>query len=233
MKICIYFIKTKNINNTLTKNGLNQNYSSVNQDRNRSKSISQHKINKNMTQISRKNKIKKEIKINHLNTLNYQNGNNNSKLNLNTILKKDSYSKEKQRTVFKNKIKNKYNIISNKNSNIFNKTINGQCLTARTKIENINGKELFLNHKKINTYGIKKMVTESLLNMHRLKEPIKEKKKKNIYINGSIIKGLNNKNSSTRSRNICIKIFFLKMIQILKKVLICKKNYILNLEIVK
>ena len=94
-----------------------------------------------MTQISRKNKIKKEIKINHLNILNYQNGNNNSKLNLNTILKKDSYSKEKQRTVFKNKIKNKYNIISNKNSNIFNKTINGQCLTARTKIKNINGKE--------------------------------------------------------------------------------------------
>ena len=201
-----YFIKTKNINNnTLTKNGLNQNYSSINQDSNRSKSISQQKINKNMTQISRKNKIKKEIKINHLNILNYQNGNNNSKLNLNTILKKDSYSKEKQRTVFKNKIKNKYNIISNKNSNIFNKTINGQCLTARTKIKNINGKELFMESKKINSYGIKKMVTESLLNIHRLQEPIKDKKKKNIYINGSIIKGLNNKTSSTRSRNSCNK----------------------------
>ena len=164
-----------------------------------------------MTQVSRKKKIKKEIKINHLNTLNYQNiNNNNSKLNLNIILKKDSYSKEKQRTVFKNKIKIKYNIICNKNNNIFNKTINGQCLTARTKIKNVNGKELFMESKKINSYGIKKMVTESLLNIHRLKEPIKDKKKKKIYINGSIIKGLNNKNSTTRSRNSCNKDIFFK-----------------------
>ena len=205
-----YFIKTKNIYNNLSKNGLNQNYSSINQDSNRSKSISQKKINKNLTQVSRKNKIKKEIKINHLNTLNYQNVNNNFNLNLNSILKKESYSKEKQRTVFKNKIKNKYKIICNKNSNIFNKTINGQCLTSRTKIKNINGKELFMESKKINSHGIKKMVTESLLNIHRLKEPIKDKKRKNIYINGSIIKGLNNRNSNTRSRNSCNKDIFSK-----------------------
>ena len=204
-----YFIKTRNINNTLSKNGLNQNYSSINQDSNRSKSISQNKINKNMTQVSKKNKIKKEIKINHLNTLNYQNINNNSKLNLNTILKKDSYSKEKQRTVFKYKLKNKYNIICNKNSYIFNKTINGKSLTTRAKIKNVNGKELFMESKKINSYGIKKMVTESLLNIHKLKEPIKDKKKKNIYINGSILKGINNKDK-IRSRNICNKEIFFK-----------------------
>ena len=176
-----FFIKTKNFN-TLIKNGIGHKYqtsSSINQDSNRSKSISKHKINENMTQkISLINKGKKEKSMFNLNTLNHQKINSNSKLNLNIILKKESYIKEKQRTVFKNKIKPKYHIICNKNNNIFNKTINGQCLTSRTKLKNVNGKELFQESKKVNSNGIRKMVTESLLNIHKLKEPLKDKKKK-------------------------------------------------------
>ena len=170
-----FFIKTKNFN-TLIKNGIGHKYqtsSSINQDSNRSKSISKHKINENMTQkISLINKGKKEKSMFNLNTLNHQKINSNSKLNLNIILKKESYIKEKQRTVFKNKIKPKYHIICNKNNNIFNKTINGQCLTSRTKLKNVNGKELFQESKKVNSNGIRKMVTESLLNIHKLKEPL-------------------------------------------------------------
>ena len=51
------------------------------------------------------------IELNTLNSLNHQKVNAESKFNLNTILKKDNNSKEKQKTVFKNKIKPKYNII--------------------------------------------------------------------------------------------------------------------------
>ena len=193
-----YFIKTKNFN-TLTKNNIGHKYQtscSINQESNRSKSISQHKINKNMTQkISMRNKTKKEKSMIHLNTLNHLKINNTSKLNLNTILKKESFSKEKQKTVFKNKIKTKYNIICNKNNNIFNKTMNGQCLTSRAKIKNVNGNELFMESKKVNSNGIRQMVTESLLNIHKFKEPIKDKRKKNIYINQKI-KGFINNNKS-------------------------------------
>ena len=213
-----YFIKT-NYFNTFIKNGIGHKYqtsSSINQDSNRSKSksksISQNNIKKNKTQrISLRNKTKKEKSMIHLNTINHQKinnytNNNSSKLNLNIILKKDSYSKEKQRTVFKNKIKPKYNIVFNKNNNIFNKTINGQCLTSRTKIKNVNGKELFMESKKSNKSGIKKMVTESLLNIHRIKEPFKEKKK-NKWIKGRIINSIkiNNKSRNNRNNNIYFK----------------------------
>ena len=205
-----FFIKTKNFN-TLIKNGIGHKYqtsSSINQDSNRSKSISKHKINENMTQkISLINKGKKEKSMFNLNTLNHQKINSNSKLNLNIILKKESYIKEKQRTVFKNKIKPKYHIICNKNNNIFNKTINGQCLTSRTKLKNVNGKELFQESKKVNSNGIRKMVTESLLNIHKLKEPLKDKKKKTIYVNGRIIKGIkiNNKSRNNKRKEIYFK----------------------------
>ena len=217
-----YFIKTKYFN-TIIKNGIGHKYqtsSSINQDSNRSKSksksksksISQHKIKKNMTQrITLRNKAKKEKSMIHLNTINHPKinnyiNNNNSKLNLNIILKKDSYTKEKQKTVFKNKIKPKYNIICNKNNNIFNKTINGQCLTSRAKIKNVNGKELFMDSKKSSKNGIKKMVTESLLNIHKIKDSFKEKKK-NKYIKGRIINSIkiNNKSRNNRNNNIYFK----------------------------
>ena len=83
-----------------------------------------------------------------MNSLNQQKINNNiSKLNLNTILKKDGNSKEKKRTVFKNTIKKKFSIILNKNQNMFNKTI----FTQRTK----NGKDFFIESK-IKKKGIRK-----------------------------------------------------------------------------
>ena len=89
-----YFIKTRIINNRIRC----QNSCSINQESNmsRSKSISQQKIKKNLTQrINIRNKNKRE-KINFSNTINIMNSlnqqkinNNISKLNLNTILKKD------------------------------------------------------------------------------------------------------------------------------------------------
>ena len=144
-----YFIKTKIINNGIKY----QNSYSINQDsnRSRSKSISQQKMKKNLTQrINIRNKTKKEKSnisntLNTISSINHQKINNNiSKLNLNTILKKEGNSKEKKRTVFKNQIKTKFSIILNKNHNIFNKTI----LTSRNKNKNMNGKELFLDNKK-------------------------------------------------------------------------------------
>ena len=208
-----YFMKAKNF---MAKNNMIHKYqtsSSINQDSIRSKSISRNKIKKKLTQkISYRNKTKKEKSMIHLSTLNHQKNNNTSKINLNTILKKDSFSKDKQqRTVFKNKIKPKYNIIcnKNKNNNLFNKTINGQCLTSRTKNKkNINGKELFMESKNINSNGIRKMVTESLLNIHKYKEQSKDKdkNKKNIFMNGGIIKCYNNSiNKKSRNKEILFK----------------------------
>ena len=209
-----YFIKTKNFN-TFIKNGIGHKYqtsNSINQDsyRSKSKSISQHKIKKNLTQrTTLRNNTKKEKSMAHLNIINHQKINyinNNSKLNLNMILKKDSFAKEKQRTVFKNKIKSKYNIIYNKNNTIFNKTINGQCLSSRNKLKDLNGKELFMESKKSNKTGIKKMVTESLLNIHKIKDLLKEKKKNNC-IKGRIKNSIkiNNKSRNNKNNNIYFK----------------------------
>ena len=199
-----YFLKSKNFNNTLTKNSVGHKFqtsTSINQESNRSGSIS-HQKNNNMSQkISMRNNAKKEksmIELNTLNSLNHQKVNTASKFNLNTILKKDNNSKEKQKTVFKNKIKPKYNIICNSNNNFFNKTINGRCHTSRTKIKNINGQELFMESKKIKSNGIKKMVTESLLNIHRTKDPSLEKRK-NTNINSRVIKALNNKSKYNKN----------------------------------
>ena len=209
-----YFIKTKNFN-TFIKNGIGHKYqtsNSINQDsyRSKSKSISQHKIKKNLTQrTTLRNNTKKEKSMAHLNIISHQKINyinNNSKLNLNMILKKDSFAKEKQRTVFKNKIKSKYNIIYNKNNTIFNKTINGQCLSSRNKLKDLNGKELFMESKKSNKTGIKKMVTESLLNIHKIKDLLKEKKKNNC-IKGRIKNSIkiNNKSRNNKNNNIYFK----------------------------
>ena len=191
-----YFIKTKIINNSIKY----QNSLSINQDSNnisRSKSISQQKMKKNLTQrinIRNRNKKEKSVSntINAISSINHQRLNNNiSKLNLNTILKKEN-SKEKKRTVFKNQIKTKFSIILNKNHNLFNKTI----LTSRTKNKNMNGKELFLESKK-KKKGIRKMVTESLLNIHTNKN---KERKKNICLNNKIMRTLNNKSKINKSK---------------------------------
>ena len=204
-----YFIKTKNINNKVMKY---QTSYSINQDsnRNKSKTIKKKKMIKNMTQrinIRNKDKIKKErnnisSNLNTLNSYNPQKNGNNSKINLNIILKKDGNSKEKKRTVFKNKIKTKYNIIINKNNNLFNKTINNQYISS--KIKNISGKELFIEPKKKKS-SIRKMVTESLLNIHKYKDFTKynneRKKNMNILINNKIIRTLNNKSKNNKSKD--------------------------------
>ena len=196
-----YFIKTKIINNGIKY----QNSYSINQDsnRSRSKSISQQKMKKNLTQrINIRNKNKKEKSnisntLNTISSINHQKINNNiSKLNLNTILKKEGNSKEKKRTVFKNQIKTKISIILNKNNNIFNKTI----LTSRNKNKNMNGKELFLDNKKKKKV-IRKMVTESLLNIHKQKENNKDKRKNmNISLNNKVKRTLNNISKNSKSK---------------------------------
>jgi len=202
-----YFLKSKNFNSTLTKNSVGNKFqtsSSINQESNRSGSISHHKNNYMTQKLSIRNITKKEksmMELNTLNSLNHQKVNTSSKFNLNTILKKDNNSKEKQKTVFKNKIKPKYNIICNSNNNFFNKTINGRCHTSRTKIKNIDGQELFMESKKIKSNGIKKMVTESLLNMHKTKDPSLEKRK-SININSRIIKAINNKGKHNKSSRV-------------------------------
>ena len=196
-----YFIKTKIINNGIKY----QNSYSINQDsnRSRSKSISQQKMKKNLTQrINIRNKTKKEKSnisntLNTISSINHQKINNNiSKLNLNTIIKKEGNSKEKKRTVFKNQIKTKFSIILNKNHNIFNKTI----LTSRNKNKNMNGKELFLDNKKKKKV-IRKMVTESLLNIHKQKENNKDKRKNmNICLNNKVMRTLNNISQNSKSK---------------------------------
>ena len=198
-----YFIKTKIINNGIRF----QNSCSINQESNmsRSKSISQQKIKKNLTQrINIRNTNNKKEKNNFSNTisimnpLNQQKINKNiSKLNLNTILKKEGNSKEKKRTVFKNQIKKKFSIILNKNQNMFNKTI----FTQRTK----NGKDFFIESK-IKKKGIRKMVTESLLNIHKYKDYNKERKKNlNTYMNNKVMRTLNNKNKNNKSKDFFFK----------------------------
>jgi hypothetical protein len=198
-----YFIKTKIINNRFKY----QNSYSSNKETNlsKSKSISQQKIKKNSTnRTNKRNRNKNERNnisntFNTINSINQQKTNNNiSKLNLNTILRKEGNSKEKKRTVFKNKIKTKFSIILNKNQNLFNKTI----LTSRTK----NGKELFLESKK-KKKGIRKIVTESLLNIHKYKDGNKERKKNlNLYMNNNkVIKTLNNKSKNNKSKETFLK----------------------------
>ena len=197
-----YFIKTKIINNGIKC----QNSYSINQESNinRSKSISQQKMKKNMTQrINIRNKNKKERnnishQLNTINPINKRKMNNNiSKLNLNTILKKEGNSKEKKRTVFKNKIKTKFSIILNKNQNVFNKTI----FTSRTK----KGKEQ-LNESKKKKKGIREMVTESLINIHKNKDINKERKRNiNLYMNNKVIRTLNNNIKNNKRKECFIK----------------------------
>ena len=202
-----YFLKSKNFRSPMVENNSGYKFHinrSINQDSNISRSISHHK-RYNMTQkISMKNKRKKEksmMDLNTLNTLNHQKMNTEIKFNLNKILKKENNSRDKQKTVLKNKIKPKYNIICNSNNNFnncFNKTINGRCHTSRSKIKNINGQELFMESRKIKSNGIKKMVTESLLNIHKFKVPSLENKR-NINVNGRVIRALKSKSKHNQN----------------------------------
>jgi hypothetical protein len=155
-------------------------------------------MKKNLTQ--RRNITNRNIKeksnisntINAISSINNQRMNNNiSKLNLNAILKKEN-SKEKKRTVFKNQIKTKFSVILNKNHNYFNKTI----LTSRNKNKNMNGKDLFLETIK-KKKGIRKIFTESLLNINTNKN---KERKKNICLNNKIMRTLNNKSKVNKSK---------------------------------
>ena len=62
----------------------------------------------------------------------------------------------------------------------------------------MNGQELFMESKKIKSNGIKKMVTESLLNIHKTKEPSLEKRK-NTNINNRVMKTLINKSKHNKN----------------------------------
>ena len=55
-----------------------------------------------------------------------------------------------------------------------------------------------MESKKIKSKGIKKMVTESLLNIHKFKDPSLEKRK-TTNINSRIIKNLNNKSKQNKN----------------------------------
>ena len=207
-----YFIKSKNIckNKTFSINSISQKFhtnSSINQDSNKSKSISNSKIKKNMApQTLSRNKINKKKKekeksMMQLNTFNFQKLNNSSKVNLNTILKKDSHTKDKHRTVFKNKVKSKYNITYN---NIISKTINKRNSSFKKK-KGTNGKELFVETKRHNCYGIKKMVVDSLLNIHKLTDNHDNKKKS--LITSRVIKGLQARKKINKNKELFNKLF--------------------------
>ena len=80
---------------------------------------------------------------------------------------------------------------------MFNKTI----FTQRTK----NGKDFFIESK-IKKKGIRKMVTESLLNIHKYKDYNKERKKNlNTYMNNKVMRTLNNKNKNNKSKDFFFK----------------------------
>jgi len=204
-----YFIKSKNIYSTLNRNNISQKFhtnNSLNQDSSKSKSLSHNKNKKNKVQksLSRKNesKRKKERSMIEMNTLNFQKLNNSSKINLNTILKKEFH---KQRTVFKNRTKSKYNITYHKNNNLFSQTINKRSFSFRRK--NPHGKELFLEIKRSipNSNGIKKIGATSLINIHKIKNP--PEKKRNSLLNSRILKGYQIKTKIHKNRELFNKLF--------------------------
>ena len=209
-----YFIKSKNICSAFNRNNISHKYrtnSSINQESNKSKSISQNKITKNLTQkticTSRGKKDKgKDKSMMDLNSLNIHK--NSSKLNLNTILKKENHSKDKKKSVMKNRIKTQYNITYN-DTNIFikNKIMNKRSSSSKRK-KGSNGKELFIDLAKINkvnSNGIKKMMATSLLNIHKLKDS--QDKKKHSLVTGGVIKSLQVKNKHMKNREVFNKLF--------------------------
>ena len=209
-----YFMKSKNICNKFNRNNLNPKYkisSSLNQDsNNKSKTLSQNKISKNFTQKSlhkSRERKDKDINMSDFYSFNFQNMNNSSKINLNTIIKKENHSKDKKRTVLRNKMTQNYNTAYSNNV-LFNKskTINKKTSSSKRK-KGSQRKDLFFDSKtkKINSNTIRKMVATSLLNIHKLKES-QENKKQSIATE-RVIKGLQNKNKINKNRELFNKLF--------------------------
>lgn len=205
------FLKSKNICNTLSRNSINSKYQtsrSINQESNKSKSISKNKINKNLTQKSlNKPKVNKnkEESMTELNSRNLRNLNNPSKININTILKKDYNLKEKNRIIIKNKMKTSYNFAYNNNT-LFGKngSISKRNSSSKRKKES-QGKDLFLElkNKKFNSNGITKGFTASLINIHKLKDS-QDYQKQSLGTDRMIIR---KSNKNIKSREFFNKLF--------------------------
>ena len=210
-----YFLKSKNINSAFSRNNDSHKYktnSSINQESNKSKSISQNKITKNLTQktiyTSRgKNVRKKDKSMMDLNSLNIQK--NSSKINLNTIIKNENYhSREKKKSAKNKRIKAQYNITYNDNIFTKNQLINKRSSSSKRK-KSANGRELFIDMaktNKVNSNATKKMVAASLLNIHKVKDS-QEKKKHCIVKGGGVIKSLQIKKKSVKNKEVLNKIF--------------------------
>ena len=207
-----YFLKSRNICNTLSRNSIIQKYQyqisrSINQESSKSKSISQKKINKNLTQKSlhrtriKRGKEKDKDKDKSMSELNPKNLSNSSKINLNTLLKKE----DKQRIILKNKMKANYNItytnnaLLNKNknkNNIMNKRNNSWKRKKGCK-----EKEIFAEKNK---YDIKKIVAGSLSNIHKLND---SQEKKISIVTDRVIKEMQTKSNNIKNRELFNKFF--------------------------
>ena len=207
-----YFMKSKNISSAFSRNNNSHKFktnNSINQESHQSKSISQNKITKTLTQKTiygsrGKNVHKKDKSMMDLNSVNIQK--NSTKINLNTIIKKEKeahyYSKDKKKSVVNNRIKSQYN--SRYKDNKFSKKqiINRRSISSKRK-KSGNGKELFID--KVNSNDFKKMVASSLLNIHKYKDS--QEKKKHYMATGGIIKSLQVKKNSSKNKEVLNKIF--------------------------
>ena len=226
-----YFMKSKNISNILSRNSVtnyHQTSKSKNKENSISKSKSKNKINKNLTQkiLLQKNKIKKSKGRNvaYLNSLNVQNL-NSSKIDLNTV-KNNNFSKDKKRSVLKNKTKTNFNITYSNNT-LFNKSkiTNKRSCSSKRKKEN-QSKELFIEKKvkKINTNGIKKILTNSLLNVDKFKD-YQDYNKKNSLTTDRMIKNIQIKNKNNKNRDIFNKLFSIETNTEIKNNIRDNQNY--------
>ena len=104
-------------------------------------------------------------------------------------------------------MKQNYNVTYSNNS-LFNKsrTINKRNSTSKRK-KGSQGKDLFLESKikKVKSNSIKKMVADSLLNLHKLKDS--QENKKHSIVADRVIKGLQNKNKNNKNRELFNKLF--------------------------
>ena len=206
-----YFIKSNNISNPLSRNSIthiHQTSNSVNKENNKSKSISRNKISQNLTQkILNKSRIKKkkDKSIYNLNSLNPKNLNNTSKVNLNTVLNNNNYSKDKKKIIHKNKVKNN-SIITYSNNTLFNKSKITYKKSSSSKRNNTS-KELFKENKiKKNKNGIRKMVTNSLMNMHKVKD-FQDNNKLHSLVTDRMTKEFQIKNKNNKNRDLFNKLF--------------------------
>ena len=116
---------------------------------------------------------KKENSLQKFNNLTHQN-NNIPKIKFNSIIKReeDINIRNKQKIIFRNKVKPIFNIISNrdKKNNVYNKTINidDQYIKSKFILKNRYDKEL-IESKKNNSNRIKTIINESLSSIHKYK----------------------------------------------------------------